>query len=94
MAIYVHMCGVIVSYLDSSVDHNDGHWIGKKSFQCWRRLYHLSNNINEETDEASCDQHSKTDDSPTAIKSFNEDLLCPHGMIFDCFNLPKLIYSR
>lgn len=47
----------------------------------------MSNNGNEEptaiqqlAEEGSGDQQpSKTDDSPTPIASFNEDLLCCHG---------------
>ena len=76
------MCFLKISL---SADRDDGYWIGKKSFQCWRRLYHLSNDINEETadqqlaGDVSCDPPNKNDDSPTTIKSFNEDLLCTHG---------------
>ena len=47
----------------------------------------MSNNSNEEptaiqqlAEEGSGDQQpNKTDDSPMAITSFNEDLLCCHG---------------
>jgi len=66
-------------------DPAESYWIGKKSFQCWRKLYHLSNDIDEETnvhqlaEETSCDQPNKADDYATTITSFNEDLLCCHG---------------
>ena len=88
----VYHCFHVLGILDNvcalnfllSVDSGDAYWIGKKTFQCWRRLYHMSNNSNEEPTQLAEEglggqPPNKTDDSPTTITSFNEDLLCCHG---------------